>query len=93
MLFNNATELNYFVNQNPMAIEFDLKGSGPIAAGGSLYYGCSLLIPLFKLRKAPLPKGGANDRLTADFECEIMDNGTNPAVIIECYTAKAGYLL
>lgn len=93
MLFNDSTDLNYFINQNPVAVEFDLKGSGPIAAGGSLYYGVQLVIPKFKLRKAPLAKGGANDRLTVDFECEILDDGTNPAAIIEGYTAKAGYLL
>lgn len=92
LLFSDATEINHFVNQNPLAIEFDLKGA-IIAAGGTMYYGCQLIVPRFKLKAAPLPKGGVNDILTCDMECEVFEDGTNSPVIIEVYNAKAGYLL
>lgn len=91
LLFSDATELDHFTNQNPLAIEFDLKGA-LIAATGTMYYGFHLIVPRFKLKTAPLPKGGAGDTLTQDFECAVFDDGTNPASIIEVYNAKAAYL-
>ena len=91
LLFGGAAELAYFTAQTPCAIEFDLKGA-LIAAGGAMYYGAQLIVPRFKLKTPPLPKGGVNDTLTADFECEVFDDGTNPASILEVYTGKAAYL-
>jgi hypothetical protein len=91
LLFNDETELAYFTAQDPLAIEFDFKGA-LIAGGGSMYYGAQIIIPRFKLKKAPLPKGGAGDILTCDFECDIQDDGTNAPLIIETYNAKAAYL-
>lgn len=91
LLFNDATELNHYLSQNPLAIEFDLKGA-LIATGGTMYYGFHLIIPRFKLKTAPIPKGGVDDFLTCDFDCEIFDDGTNPAVIIEGYNAISAYL-
>ena len=91
LLFNDVTELNYFLNQEPMAIEFDLKGA-LIAVGGSMFFGAQIIIPRFKLKKAPLPKGGPGDILTCDFECDVQDDGTNAPLIIETYNARAAYL-
>jgi len=91
LLFNDATELNHYLNQNPLAVEFDLKGA-LIAAGGTMYYGVQLIVPRFMLKAAPWPKGGANDTLTIDMEADIQDDGTNSPVIVEVYTAKAAYL-
>jgi hypothetical protein len=91
LLFYDATELAYFTAQDPCAIEFDLKGA-LIAAGGAMYYGAQIVVPRFKIKKAPLPKGGAGDILTCDFECDVQDDGTNAPLIIEAYTAKAAYL-
>lgn len=91
LLFQDNTEMNHYLNQDALAIEFDLKGA-LIAAGGSMYYGFQLIIPRFKLKAAPLAKAGANDTVTCDFECDVQDDGTNPAVIIEAYNAKAAYL-
>lgn len=92
MLFSDSTELDHFINQNPLAIEFDLMGAGPIASGGALNYGMQLIVPRFKLKAAPLPKGAAGEVLTCDLECEIFEDGTNPAAIIEVYNAQVGYL-
>jgi hypothetical protein len=92
MLFNDSTELDHFLNQRPLAIEFDLKGTGPIATGGAYYYGMQLIVPRFKLKAAPLPKGAAGEVLTCELDCEVFEDGTNPASIIEVYTAKPAYL-
>lgn len=91
LLFDASTELDYFLNQDPAAIEFDLKGA-LIAGGGTLFYGAHIIIPRFKIKKAPLPKGGPGDILTCDFECDVQNDGTNAPLIIEVYTAKAAYL-
>lgn len=93
LLFNDSTELDYFINQNPCAIEFDLKG-GIVAAGSGTdyYYGFHLIIPRFFIKKAPLPVGGVDDTLECEFECECVEDGTNSAVILEVYNAQAAYL-
>ncbi|MDI6808265.1 MAG: phage tail tube protein [Candidatus Eisenbacteria bacterium] len=93
LLYNDSTELGDFINQNPLAVEFDLKGAGPIAQGGTLYYGVQLIIPRTKLKKAPWPKGAANDILTCDLDIEVFEDGTNPPFILEGYNAKAAYLV
>lgn len=91
LMFNDGTELTHYLNQTPLAIEFDLKGA-LVAAGGSMYSGGQLIIPRFKLKKAPQPKGGVNDKLTCEFECDIESDGTNPPYIIETYNAIPAYL-
>lgn len=91
MLFQNKTDLDNYLNQVPFAIELDLKGA-LVAAGGAMYYGVQIIIPRFKLKSAPVPKGGAGDLLRCDMECEVFEDGTNPPLIIEGYNAKAAYL-
>jgi hypothetical protein len=89
--FNDTTELDYYLNQTNLALELDCKTTTLVAAGGSFYYGFQLVVPSFKLKKAPMPKGGVGDVLTQDFEIIILDNGTNPISIFEGYSAKAAY--
>ena len=91
MLFENTTDLDNYINQQPYAVEFDLKGS-IIDGAGTLYYGVQIIIPRFKLKKAPMPQGGADEFLTVDFECEVFEDGTNPVLIVEGYNAISGYL-
>ncbi len=90
LLFNDATEIDHYLNMDPLAIEFDLKG-GLIAATGAMYYGFHLIVPRFKLLNAPLPKE-ENGIYVCEMECDIQDDGTNPAVIIEGYSSKPAYL-
>jgi len=90
MTFLDKTDLDLYLAQTAYAFEVDLKGA-LIAAGGAMYYGVQIVIPRFKLKTAPLPKGGPGDVLTADFDCEVFEDGTNPAIIIEGYNAKAAY--
>lgn len=91
LIFNDGTELAYYTAQSACAIEFDLKGA-LVAAGGSMYFGMDLIIPRFKLKPTPLPKGGPNDTLIQDFDCEVFDDGVNTASIISVYNAQAAYL-
>ena len=57
-----------------------------------MYYGVTLIVPRFKIVKAPLPKGGVGDTLTQEFECNVLDDGTNSAAMIAVYNAQAAYL-
>ena len=92
LLFAGATELTYFLEQRPVAIEFDLAGA-TIATGGTLRFGFQLIVPRFKIKKAPLPVGGVGDILSCDFECDVQSDGTNPVSILEAYNARSGYIL
>lgn len=91
LIFNDSTELDYYLNQTVLAVELDLQGA-LIAAGGTMYYGFQLIIPRLMLKSAPFPKGGPNDSLMIDLDADIQDDGTNSPVIIEGYSAKAAYL-
>lgn len=90
LIFNDATELNYFINQDVMAVELDLAGS--IIAAGAYKYGCNLVIPRCKVKSAPVASGGVDDILEVTMEFEVFDDGTNPASILTVYTNKAAYL-
>jgi len=91
LLFADATELNLFLNQTPIAIEFDLKGA---LIAGTTYYGFQLIVPRFKIKSAPLAMGGVGvgDILTVDIDCDVEDDGTNPVSILEVYNAEAAYM-
>jgi hypothetical protein len=91
LLFSDATEMAYFTAQDACAIEFDLKGA-LVIAGASMYFGGQIIVPRFKIKKAPLPKGGPGDILTCDFEADVQDDGTNAPLIIEVYNGKPAYL-
>ncbi len=88
--FYDTTELDYYTSQAACAIEFDLKGA-IVVASSSLYFGAHLVVPRFKIKATPLPKGGPNDTLVQDFDCEVFDDGTNAASILEVYNAQAAY--
>lgn len=91
IIFYDSTELDYFIDQSVVAVEFDLKGA-LIAAGGAMYYGFDLIIPRAKIKAAPLPQGGAGDTLTQEIEYEVFDDGTNKAAEIIVYNAQAAYM-
>jgi len=91
MLFKDKTEMDYFNDQTDLAIEFDLKG-GIVADTGTMYYGAQIIIPKFRLKKNPKQSGGPNDTLVADYECTVLDDGTNAPIIIEGYNAVPAYL-
>lgn len=86
----DATDLGYYTDKTILALEVEVKGA-LIAGGGAMYFGFNLVIPRFKLTKAPLPKGGVSDELTGDYACDVQDDGTNPAVIFNGYNTKDAY--
>ena len=92
MLFNDATELDHYLNTDALALEIDLKSTTVVATSSIYYFGTSIIIPRLKLRKAPMADGGVNDSLLTTLEAEIFDDGTNKPVITETYNAKAAYL-
>ena len=91
LLFNDIVEINHFLNQDPMAVEFQLAG-GVIDSGGAFFFGFELKIPRFKLKSAPLPQGGVDDALTMTMDCEVFDDGTNAVSILDVYTGQAAYV-
>lgn len=90
--FQNAQELDYFTNQTPIALQLDAAG-GLIDPLGTFRYGLQIIVPKFQLAKAPIPKGGAKDGLSQDFECTVLSDGTNPVCMVNVYNGQAGYLL
>lgn len=88
--YNDASHIAFFEAATALALEIEVAGA-VIAGGGTYKYGFALRVPRFKLKKAPLPKGGVGDSLTAEYECDIQDDGTNSAIIIEVYNAIAAY--
>ena len=94
LLFSSAAELAYYIAQNPCAFELNLKGAQivTVSPASTLYFGAIIQVPKFYLKDAPLPKGGPKDTVTADFTAEVVDDGTNPAAIIEVFNAQAAYL-
>ena len=90
LLFSSTTELDHYLARDPLAVEFDLKG-GLIAATGAMYYGFHIIIPRFILNTAPQPKLDG-DFYVCEMDCDIQDDGTNDAVIIEGYSSPAAFL-
>jgi len=91
LIFVDSTELDLFVAQDPVAIELDCVGA-LIDPGGTYKYGFNLIIPKFQLKTPPLGQGGAGDDLTVTMDCEVLDDGTNPAFMLDVYTGKAAYI-
>ena len=90
LLYDSDAELTYYTGQELAAIEFDAKGA-LIAAGGTMFFGMSLIVPAFKLKKIGL-KGKSGDFLSQDFEATILSDGVNPVSTLFVYNAKTGYL-
>jgi hypothetical protein len=88
--FVDAAELTHFINQNPLAIEFDLAGS--VIPSGALKFGFQLIVPRFKLKKAPKAEGGPDDSLILTMDCEVFEDGTNPVTKLVGYNARTAYL-
>lgn len=91
LLFGSQEDLDLYLNQTTVAVEFDLAGA-EIDGSGSKKFGFHIVIPKLKLTAAPLPQGGPADTLTCDFAMSVFDDGVNPAVILEGYNAVPEYL-
>lgn len=91
LLYDDDTELNSYINQENVAIEFDARGA-LIASGGAMYYGMNLVVPAFKIKKVGL-KGTSGSFMTQDFEATVIDDGVNPISKLSVYNAQAAYLV
>ncbi|WP_442975494.1 hypothetical protein, partial [Salmonella enterica] len=89
--FQDATQLNLFLNQTAVALEINAAGA-VIANTGVYKYGFDLIFPKLQLLKPPIPKGNPNDGLTQDLEFKVMDDLVHPSVLLYVYTAQAAYL-
>ena len=91
LAYKDVTEINYYFNQNDLALEFDLKHPSLIAVGGAFYWGIHLVIPHCRFK--PMGRtGNVGEFLGQDIEVEVMDDETNPPIILHIYNSKSVYL-
>lgn len=88
--FNDATEAGYYTSQAGCSVELDFKGA-LIASGGTMYFGCQLVLRNGILKAYPKPEGGAGDILTQTLDWEALSDSTG-VFEINVYTAQAAYL-
>lgn len=91
LLFNTTTEIDLFLNQTPCAFEVDLADA-LIAVGGTFLYGVHLVVPRFKVTKAPVAEGGPDDFLKCTVECDVQSDGTNTGSKLAVQNAQTRYL-
>jgi hypothetical protein len=86
----DATQLAWYLNQKQLALEVQVNSLHLIATGGIYNYGATILIPRVQLRA---PTGNQRGEIeTRRYIGTIMDDKTNPPVIVWVYTAQAAYL-
>lgn len=90
--FSGQSDFDRFINQNAHAFEIDLAGALIDDPDSALKYGFNLVIPSFKITKAPVPQAGPGDSMEATFETVVLDDGTNAPLFMQVYNAQAAYL-
>jgi hypothetical protein len=85
-----ATELGYYENMDPCAIEINVDMGVVITGSGTFNYGFILIIPLTKLD--PIERGVQDDFHTITLAGDVMNDGTNDEVILYVYNAQQTYL-
>jgi hypothetical protein len=86
-----ATYLDYYFNQTPLALEMNLNTGQVVAATGVMFSGVILLIPRVQFR--PITRGQTNQLEDLQLEARVMSDGTNPESIGFVYSTPAAYLL
>ncbi len=92
--YADETERDYYENLNALALEFNNRRllAGVIGAGGTLYYGFVLRIPLVKLNVRPEPDGGTKDPYTITLGGTILDDGVNEMFDFTVFNGVEDYL-
>lgn len=90
--FSGQADFDRYINQNMHAIEFNLTGALIDDGNSLLDYGAILIVPAFKILKAPVPQAGPGDSIEASFETTVMDDGTNAPFFMQVYNAQTAYL-
>jgi len=85
-----ADQLNYYLNQSPLAMELQNVGPTLIDPAGAFYPGITVIFPQVQL--TAIPRGENNQRETLEFQCSVMEDQTNPAWLAFVYNAQAAYL-
>ncbi len=85
-----AAEQAYYSGQANACLEIEVKSGQLIAATGAFYYGFDLILP--RLRLKPIGRGVREGGHTIVFESDVMDDGTNPVVILYVYDDQPTYL-
>lgn len=86
-----AAELDYYLNQSPLAFELNVDSGTIIAATGAFKFGIIVVIPLIKFRSIARANGDG-DREVLTFEGSILNDLTNDVIIAWCYNSEAVYL-
>ena len=93
LLFADAADFALYDNQTALAIEFDLAGTViDQGSGGTIKYGMELIIPRCKLKLVPRAEGGVDDELTATYDCDVEEDGTNDVSTLIVYNEATGYI-
>jgi len=85
-----ATELAWYLQQSPLAFEWQCASSTLIAIGGTFYWGATILIPKLQLRR--VQRGEDHAIGTIEFAGRILDDQTNPVMVGFVYNAQPTYL-
>lgn len=91
LAYDTVADLDYYLNQDALALEFDLQHGTLIDAGGAFYYGLSLIVPHAQLKSVGR-SGAVGEFQNLDFDVTVLDDGTNEPFYLDVYTAKAAYL-
>lgn len=85
MRFKDQTEMDYYLNQDALAIEINAKGAQ--IDSGAFFEGFILIIPRFKLKAPPVSNAGPGDIMEVELDMDIQDDGTNAAFILDVFNA------
>ena len=83
--------LGHYLAQTAIAFDMDIDSGVIIASTGTFKFGIRLIIPKLQIMKIPRI-GAAGDYMTEDFECTVMDDGTNDVIRLYVYNAQTAYL-
>lgn len=93
LLFEDAADFALYDGQTVLAIEFDLAGEViDGGSGGVIKYGMQLIIPRCMLKLVPRAEGGVDDELTATYDCDVQEDGTNAVSKLLVYNEATGYI-
>lgn len=85
-----AAQLNYYLTQTKLAMELRVAGTTVIDVGSTFFPGLTVIFPQVQL--TAIPRGTNNQRETLEFQCSVMEDGTNPAYVAFVYNAQPAYL-
>lgn len=86
-----GTELDYYLNQTKLALEFNVDSGTVIAASGTFKFGMIMIVPLLQFRSVRRERGDG-DREVLTYEANVLNDLTNDVTICWVYNAQSVYL-